>query len=136
MEIGDGMSMITFHGSPRSTTEVLSATTSEDAVATIFASTDASIAVGGHTHVQLLRTTERMVLVNPGSVGLGGIGSGTPDLSPSEPATGAEFAVLDVEGSHSSVAFHHIDLDIPTMLDSASATEMPHFDWWASLWQE
>jgi putative phosphoesterase len=129
-----GRALALCHGSPRSTTEVISAVTPPDEVAAMLNGVEATILAGGHTHVQLLRNTGDTVLVNPGSVGLGGVGPGTPDLPLSQPATGAEFAVIEGTSDRSSVSFHQLPLDIEAMIAVARRTGMPHHDWWASLW--
>lgn len=122
------------HATPRSTTKVVSALTAAGALDDMFPEPHGSVVGGGHTHVQLLRNTNSMTMINPGSIGLGGVGPGTSDLPRSLPATGAEYAVVSVERGRSSVAFHHLDLDVSAMLESARETDMPHFEWWASLW--
>jgi predicted phosphodiesterase len=129
-----GVSLAVFHGSPRSATEVISATTPKRPLAEMFAAVDAGLAAGGHTHVQLLRTAAERVLINPGSVGLGGTGPGTPDLPPSRPVDAAEFAVMEIVAGAVSVAFHRLPLDLPAMLAAARETGMPEVDAWAALW--
>ncbi len=128
--------IILYHGSPRSTTDVISSLTPTETVAAMLSATDARIAVGGHTHVPMLRTTDTTLLVNPGSVGLGGTGPGTHDLPLGKPATGAEFAVLELTGQGVSLSFHSVGLDTGEMIAAASTTEMPHLESWAALWSE
>lgn len=123
------------HATPRSTTEVTSSLTPADALHDMYLEPHGSLVASGHTHVQLFRNTESMTMINPGSVGLGGVGPGAPDFPPRRPATGAEFAVVTLEAGRTSIALHQLDLDISTMMDAASATGMPQFDWWASLWE-
>jgi predicted phosphodiesterase len=131
----DGTTLTLFHGSPRGTEEVIAATTPKRPLAAMLDGVPPGIAAGGHTHLQLLRTTAAWTLVNPGSIGLGGTGPGTPDLPPPRPVDGAELAVLDIAGSAISATFLHLPLDIPAMLAAARATGMPHLDRWASLWR-
>lgn len=126
--------MTLWHGSPRSTTETISALTPPDTLSTMLDGVDVDIAACGHTHVQLLRRGDAVTLINPGSIGLGGTGPGTPDLPPARPASGAEFAVLEVRDGASSVTFRHVDLDIRTMVAAAHATGMPDVPGWARLW--
>jgi len=62
-------SLLCFHGSPRSNTDMILATTPAaelDAMLTGFAAT---VMAGGHSHVQMVRRHNRMMLVNVGSVG-------------------------------------------------------------------
>jgi predicted phosphodiesterase len=132
----EGAALALFHGSPRSTTEVISAITPPGEIAAMLAGIDAPIVAGGHTHVQLLRNTEDALIINPGSVGLGGTGPGTADLPASRPATGAELAVVEVAAGRRSVEFHRVELDIEAMIEAARETGMPDVDGWASLWAE
>jgi putative phosphoesterase len=130
----DGSELLLVHGSPRGTTEGISAVTPEGELTALLAGMSAPLVATGHTHVPLYRRTARCELINPGSVGLGGTGPGTPDLPPSRPANHAEFAVLETTSGTRRVSFHRIPLDVPRMLSSAAETGMPHPDWWAALW--
>lgn len=123
-----------WHGSPRSTTETISSLTPPDVLDSMLGDVVADVAACGHTHVQMLRRTASTTLVNPGSVGLGGTGPGTPDLPPPRPVSGAEFAVLETSMVGVSMSFHHIELDIDAMLDTVRATQMPHLSGWSRLW--
>jgi hypothetical protein len=55
---------------------VIAATTPDAEVADMLAGRAAAILAGGHTHVQLLRRQGELLIVNPGSVGLPGVGPG------------------------------------------------------------
>jgi putative phosphoesterase len=64
----DGLGPVVFcHGSPRSDDEILTSITPDEAVRD--ACGDASVVVGGHTHVQFDRDVGATRLVNAGSVG-------------------------------------------------------------------
>ncbi len=133
--VGD-TSVALIHGSPRSTTEVISAITPPDELEAMLTGIEATIVAGGHTHVPLLRNTGNLTVVNPGSVGLGGVGPGTPDLPPSRPASGADFAVLEMPNDgRVEVSFRHLPLDVAGMLAMARGTGMPDVDGWAALWR-
>lgn len=69
--------------------------------------------------------------VNPGSVGLPGIGAIGPY---NRGVRWAEYAVLDVDGDRTEVALRRAPLDLPALLAAARASDMPQYDWWASLW--
>jgi putative phosphoesterase len=131
----DDTTLTLFHGSPRGTEEVIAATTPKRPLAAMLDGVPPGIAAGGHTHLQMLRTTAAWTVVNPGSIGLGGTGPGTPDLPPSRPVRAAELAVLEVAGSAISVTYLHLPLDTPAMLAAAAATGMPGLESWSSLWR-
>lgn len=129
-----GTALALFHGSPRSTTEVIAVTTPRRSLMAMLEGIDAGLVAGGHTHVQMLRTESGRTLLNPGSIGLGGTGPGTPDLPPSRPAGGAELAVMEIVEGAVSVAYHHLPLDVPAMIAAAREPGMPDLDGWAALW--
>jgi len=82
------------HGSPRSYDEVIAATTPDDALDAMLVGHDAAtLVVGGHTHVQLVRRHGARRIVNVGSVGLPGIGPGTPDLPTNRGVAWAEYGI-------------------------------------------
>jgi putative phosphoesterase len=58
------------HGSPRSDTEILTSLTPEAHVRRALAGVAEPLVVGGHTHVQYVRSVGRTRLVNAGSVGM------------------------------------------------------------------
>jgi putative phosphoesterase len=58
------------HGSPRSDTEILTSLTPEAHVRHAVAGVAERLVVGGHTHVQYVRSVGRTRLVNAGSVGM------------------------------------------------------------------
>lgn len=130
-----GVTALLVHGSMRSTDDVISEHTPGIEIVQMLADAGAMVGVGGHTHVQMFRNLGIMMMVNPGSVGLGGTGPGTWDLPPATPVRVADFAVLDVGGGAIDVEFYHLDLDISAMLHAAELTGMPQFDWWSSLWK-
>src|SRR5260370_9626873 len=61
--------LLCFHGSPRSNTEVIEATTSEDVLAEMFSGYYALVMAGGHTHVQMLRRYGEAFVLDPGRIG-------------------------------------------------------------------
>src|SRR6266446_1146965 len=80
MRLETDQALLCFHGSPRSYHDVIASTTPVAEVRSMFAGYQAWIMVGGHTHVQMLRHYEQAFLINPGSVGLPGVGPQREDL--------------------------------------------------------
>ena len=70
IELGRKAKLYVFHGSPRSNTENVLATTPPDVLDEMLVGATATIMAGGHTHIQMLRQHHGNLLVNPGSVGL------------------------------------------------------------------
>ncbi len=123
------------HGSPRSYDEVITATTPDDALDAMLVGHDAAtLVVGGHTHVQLVRRHGARRIVNVGSVGLPGIGPGTPDLPINRGVAWAEYGILDLEGGRVGIDLRRLPLDLDRVLADGRASGMPHFDWWRALW--
>lgn len=76
--LGVAGTLIGGHGSPRSHEDVISALTPEAELEAMFDGDEGTLYAGGHTHVRLLRQTGDRLLLNPGSVGLPGVGPTTP----------------------------------------------------------
>ena len=62
-------SLLCFHGSPRSNTDMILATTPAAELDAMLTGFVATVMAGGHSHVQMVRRHNRMMLVNVGSVG-------------------------------------------------------------------
>jgi predicted phosphodiesterase len=62
--------LVAFHGSPRSCTQDLLATTDAAELDRHLAGVAADVWAAGHTHLQMLRQHRGSLLVNPGSVGM------------------------------------------------------------------
>ena len=62
--------LVCFHGTPRSNTEALLATTPEAEMARMLGRYTQTVLAGGHTHIAMLRRHGPSLVVNPGSVGM------------------------------------------------------------------
>ena len=114
--------LLCFHGSPRSNTEVIEATTPEEALVEALAGARATILAGGHTHVPLVRRVGDAFLLNPGSVGL-------PRTPP-----WADYAVVEATADRLGIELRHVRLDGAAVRRAALTSGMPHADWWAGHW--
>lgn len=72
--LAGGVSLLGCHGSPHSYDDVLSASTPIGVLVDSLCGHAQPVIAGGHTHVQLLRRFEQRHFINPGSVGMPGIG--------------------------------------------------------------
>jgi predicted phosphodiesterase len=88
----------------------------------------------GHTHIQAMWRAEQHIWVNPGSVGLPGIGPDAPVLPRNRNVNWAEFAIVDVDAGRTEVSLRRIPLDLERVLEAAETARMPHQDWWRALW--
>lgn len=134
VNLGTAGTLLCGHGSPRSHDEVISATTPERDLDAMFVGQPCHLYASGHTHIRLLRQTDQRLLINPGSVGLPGVGPGTPDLSVNRDVRWADYALLDTTAGVVEVTFRRVPLDMGRMIAAARASGMPHLDWWFDRW--
>jgi predicted phosphodiesterase len=133
--LGGGRTLLAFHASPRSVDDVIAATTPDAEVAAMLAGRRADVYAGGHTHVQLLRRLGQAHVINPGSVGLPGVGPGGPDLPVNQGVDWAEYVIIESGDGELSIAFRRVPLDVAEMAAVAGDVGMPHLDWWDGRWK-
>lgn len=130
--LGGGRSILCFHGSPKSNTDVIVSDTPERELAAMFSNhTGADVMAGGHTHAQMVRRYGNTMLINPGSVGLPVDGEGEEAHNP----PWAEYAIVSSEDGFSSVEMRRVPVDVEWVRRAALACGMPHAGWWASDWR-
>lgn len=134
MTLEIGQILLCYHGSPRSYHDVIASTTPVAEIRSMFAGYQAGIMVGGHTHVQMLRRYEQGWLINPGSMGLPGVGPEREDLLRNTNVHWAEYAILTLHNGHVSVDLRRTPLDIPALLRIGSTSGMPDLDSWVRTW--
>ena len=121
--------VLCFHGTPRSNTEIVLATTPPEELDTLFGDVTTPVLVGGHTHIQLLRQHRGRLLINSGSVCSAfmtpPIGTGAPTLLPR-----AEYAILTWANGAPSVEFRRVPFDLAEFLRRLDASTLPLKDWW------
>jgi predicted phosphodiesterase len=127
--------LLACHGTQRSYYEVIAAGTPPDDMRTLLGEHRPAFVAGGHTHRQLLRRDGETTFINPGSVGLPGVGPDHPLLELNQHIAWAEYAVLEVREGRRSVDLRRIPLDLDRMFADARASGMPDLDWWLGLWQ-
>ncbi len=130
-DLGAAGTMLCFHGSPRSYDDTIVATTGESDLDRMIAETAATLLVGAHTHIQMMRRYRHARLVNVGSVGLPGIGAARPY---NDNVRWAEYATVEADASGLAVSLHRVALDVAAMVARARICGMPHLEWWAGTW--
>ena len=132
VSLGGGAALLAFHGSPRSNTDAILSTTSEEALERMLVGFNAAVMAGGHTHVPMLRRYRDALLVNPGSVGL-------PFEQPAR--TGrernppwAEYALVRWVNGGLGVELRRVPVDAGAVIQAARDSDMPHAAWWAADW--
>jgi diadenosine tetraphosphatase ApaH/serine/threonine PP2A family protein phosphatase len=116
-----------FHGSPRSHTEDILASTPPAALDAMLAGTTATVLAGGHTHIHMLRQHHGRLLVNPGSVGLpfkDYVGGRAPTI-----LSHAEYAMIEEFDGVIGVSLRRLPLDKGKLRQAQSDTEHPLGPW-------
>lgn len=135
LPLEEGRSILYYHGSPRSFDDVIAAITPDAVVKEMLAGFAASVMIGGHTHIQMLRRYEDGVLVNVGSVGLPGVNAGSPELPNNQHVHWAEYGILSIESGRLCIDLRRTPLDMAAVLKAAERSGMPHAEWWVEKWQ-
>lgn len=119
----EGQRLCLFHGSPRSNTENLWATTALDELDAALAGHTADVYAGGHTHVPLVRRRRNDFVINVGSVGMpfeGPVGGGPPTI-----LAYAEYATVEVQQTELVIQLHRVFPDRGEMLAAARGWDHP-----------
>lgn len=131
LDLGNGMKLLCYHGSPQSYHDVIVATTPDAEIAPLLGDQQAQLLAGGHTHAQYVRRYQDKLLLNPGSVGLPyeTLPSGMDRNPP-----WAEYALIDWSQGELNVALRRAPYDIAPLLEAAMVSGMPHAEWWCKDW--
>lgn len=132
-QLNEMVSLLCFHGSPRSNTEIIRATTAETQLAEALNGQTATIMAGGHTHTQLLRRYQQSYIINPGSIGLPY--EYKTDSTNVRTPPWAEYAILQVEDINLDITFHRARYDIQPLLAVVHQSGMPFANWWVQDWE-
>jgi predicted phosphodiesterase len=130
----DGATLGLFHGSPRSNTEDLLATTAPDALEEALGARRPTVMAGGHTHVQMLRQHRGTLLVNPGSLGLpfeAYVSGGPPRVM-----AHAEYAIVEAAAGAISVTLHRVPVDRGALIAQATGWDNPMRDYLVQQYQQ
>jgi putative phosphoesterase len=135
LPLDEGKTLLCYHGSPRSFDDVIAATTPDAVVKQMLAGSAATVMIGGHTHIQMIRRYEDAYLVNVGSVGLPGVNAGSPELPDNQHVHWAEYGVLSSASGRMSIELRRIPLDMTAVLQAGTYSGMPHIAWWMQKWE-
>ena len=128
----NGSRAFCFHGSPRSFSDWIFATTPDDDIGRMFDGQLAPVLVGGHTHLQMLRRFGQSVIVNPGSVGQP-FSQWWPQ--PIRVAHWAEYGVIDSRGGRVQIDLQRVPYDVDALIERLRRDkDMPHCSWWIDSW--
>jgi putative phosphoesterase len=119
----DGVSLLLFHGSPRSYDDVLLPELGAEALEP-FLGHDATLLAGGHTHLQWTRRIGEGLYVNPGSVGL------SYDRHPDPPVMRslAEWALVTIADGAVGIEFRQVPYSVEDFRAAAERSGRPYAD--------
>jgi predicted phosphodiesterase len=119
----DGLSLLLFHGSPRSYDDVLLPELGGEALDP-FRGHDAALLAGGHTHLQWTRQIGDALYVNPGSVGVSyDRHTDPPVLRPL-----AEWALVTVADGAVAIEFRQVPYAVEDFRAAAERSGRPYAD--------
>jgi putative phosphoesterase len=127
LSLGDKSILQVFHGSPRSNSEDILASTPPDRLDEMLAGHTATVLAGGHTHIQMMRQHHGDLVVNPGSVGLAFkdyVAGGSPTLMGH-----AEYATVEEVDGIIEVSLRRVPLDKSRLREAQKQTEHPLGPW-------
>jgi len=130
--LGDGDSLLCYHGSPRSNEEEIRGATPDAELAEKLGERRTVVMAGGHTHEQFVRRLQRTIVLNPGSVGLPW--EILPEGGDRNPPW-AEYAVLAHEGGRLSIDLRRVPIELPAVHRALLESGIPHAEWWAADWR-
>jgi predicted phosphodiesterase len=132
VDLGDGLRAVCFHGSPSSNEEGIYSVTPDETLEGILGEGMTPIVLCGHTHIQMLRRLEHVLVVNPGAIGLP-FSEWAPHTIAIAPW--AEYGIVTHDEGRLHVDLRRTTYDVAGMLDVSRSSGMPHAEWWADCWQ-
>lgn len=130
VELPNNKTMFCFHGSKNSSIESITPETPNNQLdSMIDFNNTLGIAVGGHTHFQMLRKYRDVIIVNPGSVGCAFT---TPSFMPPAPSFNplAEYAIVECTETKVSVKLKSIEYDLDKFVELVRNSGIPLKPWW------
>lgn len=132
MPLDETSSILFFHGSPRHHSDYIVSTTDEDDLSDMLGGTTATVLIGGHTHLQMLRRKGGRTIVNVGAVGRPLLRDPLDALDSFIVAPWAEYAMIEAENGRLSVDFRRIPIDLTMLEQDSVESGMPDAEWWLS----
>jgi len=114
IDLGDGMDLVCFHGSPASFDDVILPAAPEEVFQKFLGAYADRILTGGHTHAQQIRRNGKYFFFNPGSVGFAYSHQQSGDHFRADPW--ADYAILTAEKDQVSLEFRRIPFDVQELI--------------------
>lgn len=127
------VTLLCYHGSPRSYDDRITAETPDAALHEMLGAIPAHIYIGGHTHQQMLRRHRDALVLNPGTVGFvkDAIMPATPIRNPSW----AEYAVIACDDGQLDVSLRRVPFDLDALFAAFDASGIPRAHWRKGDWR-
>jgi predicted phosphodiesterase len=134
VELGEGRTLLAFHGSPSSYDDILLPHLDEEEFRRLLGPASADVMAGGHVHLQWLRRYGSTTFVNPGSVGLSyDHVQPEDDMRIDAFAAYARIGVFDDE--RIEIAFRRVPFERDDVFSAIASSGMPHADEAAVPWR-
>lgn len=130
----NGIELLAFHGSPKSTTHLIQAITPPEELDAYFEGQTASIFIGGHSHIQMHRRHGKKLILNSGSVGNAFKYAFSPGNPPSL-LPWAEYAILEQDGNMLRADMRRVYFNTNALVELVKASGLPGADWWIRQYQ-
>lgn len=124
--------LLCFHGSPKSNTDIILAMTPPTNVDELLGGYRASVMVGGHTHMQMMRQHKGTMLINAGSVGMPfeqALFIHAPRYIP-----WAEYAIINLKNGVMSADLRRVPVDLAAVYQAARSNNFPDAEEWIKNW--
>lgn len=124
--------LLCFHGSPRSNEENIFSTTAPDKLDEMLEGYDATVMVGGHTYVQMVRQHKGTLIANVGSVGMPF--EQMPFVDAPRVMPWAEYTILTWESGVLGIEPRRIPISLNNLRGIVKESKMPETSDWIKNW--
>ena len=133
LSLGDDVSLLCYHGSPRSYDDRIMAETPDATLHKMLGGTPAHIYIGGHTHQQMLRRHRDALVLNPGTVGF--VKDAIAPAALIRNPSWAEYAVIVCDGGQLDVSLRRVPFDLDALFVAFDASGIPRAHWRKGDWR-
>jgi putative phosphoesterase len=129
IDLPNGVTILCFHGSPFSTTDIIQATTPAELLDKYFEGQRATVFIGGHSHIQMYRRHGDKLILNSGSVGNTFMFAYSPGDTP-RLLPWAEYTIISQNENYLDVDLRRVYFDTVELLKLVTESGLPGTDWW------
>ncbi len=129
------VSVLCFHGSPLATTDLIQAVTPAEMIDKYFGGQNATVFIGGHSHIQMQRRHGNKLILNSGSVGNAFEFAYTPGIVPVL-LPWAEYAILSQNGPALDVDLRRVYFDTNELIEVVRKSGVPGSQWWLNQYKK